>query len=186
MTALAIAASVAPAVVGFMYQNVGGFAVTLQDMRDVVRGNPNADEAIFWWSYAWHSGKQSDFYRIMCEVPYQPTPGRKFSEDPLTVEGIQKLDEAFKPCVEHAYQPVKLADVEEGDVLVAGAHFVCLLNRWPCRVYKHHGALGVACGGGVRHVGTPVPELAAKGNKDNYYWHPLTADNDGIVIGFRR
>lgn len=185
MSTLAVALSLAPALVGFVYQNVGGFAVTLKDMRDVLKGHTNIEEAIFWWCYAWHSGKSSDFYRIMCEVPYHPMPGRKFTDDPLTVQSIHKLDEAFKPCVTHEYMPVKLADVHEGDVLIAGRSFLCLLNRWPCRVYKHNGALGVACGGGVNHIGT-LPADVAKGRKDEWFFHPLREDDKGYVVGFRR
>lgn len=152
--------------------------MTKQDLLDVLRGYAKHEEAIFWWAYAWHSGAGSDLYKIMCESTYIPVAGRKWSEDPDVVQCFAKLDAVFQPLVEHDYKLVRIEDVQEGQVLIAGSHFPCILNRWPCRVYRHHGALGVACSGGVHGV------KLLPGSETTF--HPLTADDKGHVVGFRR
>lgn len=161
-------------------RNIGLWPMTKQDLFDALKNHPKANEAIFWWCYAWHSGVDSDLYKIMCDdtLGYAPSPARKWADDPDVIDLLAKLDSTFGPLVESAYQPVKLADVKEGQVLVAGSHFPCLLNRWPCRVYKHHGALGVACSGGVHGI------KLLPGSETTF--HPLTEDTNGYVIGFRR
>lgn len=152
--------------------------MTKQDLLDALGGHPKADEAIFWWSYCWHAGEGTDLYKIMCESTYIPSPARRWMDDIEIADCFSKLDAAFGPLVEHNYKPVKLADVKEGQVLVAGSHFACLVNRWPCRVYRHHGTLGVACSGGVHGV------KLLPGSETTF--HPLTEDKDGFVVGFRR
>lgn len=161
-------------------RNVGMFPMTKQDLLDALKGHPKAPEAAFWFCYAWHSGVDSDLYKIMCDesLGYVPSPARHWSRDPEVTELLSRLDSTFGPLVEHPYQPVKLADVKEGEVLIAGSHFPCITNRWPCRVYRHHGALGVACSGGVHGV------KLLPGSETTF--HPLTADDAGYVIGFRR
>lgn len=159
-------------------RNMGMFPMTKQDLLDCLKGHPNADEAIFWWCYAWHSGAESDLYRIMCASSYVPLVGRKWAEDPGVVECFARLDAAFGPLVEHDYEPVKLADVKEGQVLIAGNHFPCITAKWPCRVYRWHGALGVACSGAVHGI------KLLPGSETTF--HPLTEDEHGNVIGFRR
>lgn len=152
--------------------------MTKQDMLDVLRGEPNAEEAIFWWAYCWHSGAGSDLYQIMCDSSYIPLQDRKFAEDPMVVRCIEKLDRAFGPLVEHDYKPVKITDVREGQVLIAGSNFPCILPKWPCRVYRHHGELGVACSGGVHGV------KLLPGSETTF--HPFRIDAEGIIEGFRR
>jgi hypothetical protein len=165
-------------IVWFLYwisHNVGG-SMTLQDLRDALKHHPKADTAIFWWAFMWTSGRDSDIYKILTTVPYDPPVGYDVSKDPEAAPLIQKLDDMFGPMVEHPLQPVKYADVYEGDILIAGEHFLCLLKRWPCRVYRKGGTIGVACGGGVNHIGKP----------GEHFWHPLQEDDKGFVIGFRR
>ena len=51
----------------------GGRVMNLQDMRDALKGQSRADEAIFWFCMFWNSGPDnSDLYRIMCETGYDP------------------------------------------------------------------------------------------------------------------
>lgn len=173
-------------------RNVGLFPMTKQDLIDALKNHPKASEAIFWWCYCWHSGSGSDLYRIMCDdsLGFVPDPRRTTAAfvidpngnlacvDPEVEELISRLDQTFGPLVEHAYQPVKLADVKEGEVLIAGSDWLCINKRWPCRVYRYHGALGVACSGGVHGV------KLLPGSETTF--HPLTEDTNGYVIGFRR
>ena len=148
--------------------------MTLADMVAVIGGGPKAFGSIFWWCYAWHSGRDSDLYKIMRSLDFMPDPSIKFVDDPEVVANFAKLDEAFRPDPPPAYQPVALADVQESDVLVAGSKFTCLLNQWPCRVFKYAGALGVMCNGDAIF------------GKPKASFHQLTADENGIVVGFRR
>lgn len=173
------------AVLGFLYSSVGGFNVTLQDMREALANHPSADVAIFWWCFMWQSGKGSDLYRIMSEVLYTPTPNVDATRDPEVADMICKLDARFGDIVgrnadgslvEPPLRPVLLRDVQEDEYLIAGSKFLCLHKRWPCRVYRHHGGLGVACGGGVNHVG----------KVGEHFWHPFQEDDKGFIIGFRR
>lgn len=151
-----------------------------QDLLDCLKGHPNAAEAIFWWCYAWHGGEGTDLYAIMCDdqLGYVPNPHKNFRDDPGVVECFARLDAAFGPLVEHDLKPVKLADVKEGQVLIAGSDWLCINRRWPCRVYRHHGALGVACSGAVHGV------KLLPGSETTF--HPLQEDPNGYVIGFRR
>jgi hypothetical protein len=161
-------------------RDLGLFEMTKQDLLDALRGQPKAACAIFWWAYAWHSGVDSDLYKIMCDdqLGYIPDPKHNWSMDPEVTKCFAILDAKFGPLVEHAYQPVKLADVKEGQVLIAGKQFACITNRWPCRVYRHHGALGVACSGGVHGI------KLLPGSETTF--HELKEDRFGYVIGFRR
>lgn len=161
-------------------RNIGLFPMTKQDLLDALKGHPKAPEAIFWFCYAWHAGPTTDLYKIMCDdtLGYIPSTGRQWSTDEEVIGLLSRLDEVFGPLVEHAYQPVKLSDVKEGEILVAGSHFPCIVDRWPCRVYRHHGALGVACTGSVHGV------KLLPGSETTF--HPLTEDTQGYVIGFRR
>lgn len=159
-------------------RNIGLFPMQRQDLLDALKNHPKAPAAIFWWCYAWHSGVGSDLYAIMCDSGLGYVPHPTWAKDPEIVDLIGRLDTLFGPLVEHAYNPVKLADVKEGEVLIAGEHFPCIVNRWPCRVYRHHGALGVACSGGVHGI------RLLPGSETTF--HPLTEDERGYVIGFRR
>lgn len=173
-------------------RNIGLWPMTKQDLIDTLKNHPKAPEAIFWWCYCWHSGEGSDLYEIMCDDslgyipnwndnvrdPISGIVSPRWRNDPEVIECIRWLDERFGPLVEHSYQPVKLAAVKEGQVLIAGSHFPCIIERWPCRVYRHHGALGVACTGSVHGV------KLLPGSETTF--HPLTEDTQGYVIGFRR
>lgn len=139
--------------------------ITRFAMLRALAGEPKADQAIFWFAYAWHSGKDSDLYRVMRESPYTPPPYTKFDDDPDIVRMFGVLEREFGPMIEVPYQPVRLDDVQEGDVLIAGSHFLCLRNRWPCRVVTWDGFLCVACDQGM---------------------HRLRADERGLVAGFRQ
>jgi hypothetical protein len=139
--------------------------ITHDDMARFLRGEPKAEEAIFWFAYAWHAGKGSDLYRVMCESPYTPPEKRQFRDDPDVVRLFERLEWRFKPEIEAAYRPVKIDDVEDGDILIAGKNFLCIQNRWPCRVFTQDSFKCVACKDGA---------------------HRLRADEGGFVIGFRR
>lgn len=161
-------------------RNKGLFPMTKQDMLDVLRGEPKAEEAIFWWCHAWHGGVGTDLYKIQCESSYIPDRTRMWHKDPDVIRCIaDKLDPAFLPLVRLDYRRVKLADVQEGQILVAGEHHTCLPNRWPCRVYRWRGSLGVECF--VVHM--PGVKLAPG---QSAQFHPLTEDDSGYIKGFRR
>lgn len=163
------------------FRNMGMFVMTKQDLFDCLRGRPFAAEAIFWWCYAWHSGAESDLYNIMCDdqLGFVPDPRKPdFRTNADVVRNFSLLDSAFGPLVEHDFEPVKLADVKEGQVLIAGSDWKCLNKRWPCRVYRHHGALGVACSGAPHGI------KLLPGSETTF--HPLQEDTEGYVIGFRR
>jgi hypothetical protein len=146
-------------------KGVGDMTITIDDMRRVLRGEPKAEMAIFWMAYAWHSGKGSDLYRVLCESPYIPPERFRFDQDPDIVRLFGRLEWRFQPEIEAAYQPVKIDDVEDGDILIAGKTFLCIQNRWPCRVFTENRWKCVACKDGA---------------------HRLRADDAGFVIGFRR
>jgi len=139
--------------------------ITYDHMKYVLGNQPKADEAIFWYAYAWHRGKGSDLYRVLCESPWRPSENRQFADDQDIIRMFGDLERAFPQAGEAAYSPVQLSDVDDGDVLVAGGHFVCIRNRWPSRVFIHEGQKVVACLDGT---------------------HKLRADDNGYVIGFRR
>lgn len=140
---------------------------TLADMRAALRGFEFADEAIFWYCYSWHTGRDSDFYRIMCESPFQPDDSRQFRDDPRVTDLFLTLQVRFPPMSQKPppYQPVKLDDVRAGDILIAGSAHLSLKNRWPCRVFEYGGQLAV-----VDKLGAVI----------------LTTDDRGYVVGFRR
>lgn len=149
-----------------------------QDLADVLRGHSKAEEAIYWFAYSWHAGLGSDLYKVLCESSYIPTIGRKWRDDPDIIHCFERLDAVFQPLQEHPYLPVRIEDVREGHVLIAGVNFPCLPPKWPCKVYPWHGSLGVACSGAVHGV-TLLP-----GSETTF--HPFRIDNDGFIIGFRR
>ena len=137
----------------------------LREMRDALRGEPKADEAIFWFSYTWHTGKGSDLYGVLRKLDFVPTANRKFADDPDIIRLFGVLEHVFGPQVEVPYRPVVLTDIEPDDILVAGANHKCLPNRWPVKVFPYGTGLAVMCNDGI---------------------HPLHASKDGIVEGFRR
>jgi hypothetical protein len=139
--------------------------MTFNEMQEVLRGEEVVDEAIFWWCFAWHKGKGSDLYRIMCDLKFHPNAYSKFSDDPRVIRCFEKLERAFGPMHECAYHPIKIDEIEEGDIIIAGQHHADIHNKWPCRVFKHEGHLCV--------MGEEYP-------------HQLHANLDGTVIGFRR
>lgn len=158
--------------------------ITLQDMRDTLKGQRKADEAIFWFCNAWHCGSDSDLYRAMVETNFHPDQirQRQISRDPEILYALDVLGEKFGPLVETPLMPIKFGDVRENDVLIAceitqpefrrkyGERFVCIADGWPCRVYKWHGDLGVSC----------VEDGHGKS------FHKLEMDESGYVVGFRR
>lgn len=159
-------------------RNAGLFPMTKQDLLDALRGEPNAEEGIFWFAFAWHGGVGSDLYNILCDSPVSPDLDRNWCDNPEVVRCVERLTEVFGPLVEPTLQPVRIEDVQEGQVLIAGSFFPCIRRTWPCRVYKHHGALGVACSGGVHGV------RLLPGSETTF--HPLKVNHAGIVEGFRR
>lgn len=158
--------------------------ITLTDMRDALTGQNRAEEAIFWFCSAWHSGADSDLYRVLVETQFFPDQHRQkqIANDPEILYCFDVLGKRFGPLVESPLRPVKFGDVKENDVLVAseitqpafrlkyGRRFVCIEKGWPCRVYRFQGDLGVACAEDQR--GT--------------YFHKLEMDEAGYVVGFVR
>ena len=174
--------------------------ITLDDMRSALRGQHRAEEAIFWFCNAWHSGALSDLYQILRKCTYTPTFHKLAAEAKrISAENPIKDSDELKYCfqvlgalyertfghapVEYRLQPIRMDDVQEDDVVihakwpmpdpVLGRHvqeFPCIQAGWPCRVYKHHGQLGVACVEGP----------------DGANFHPLEADKNGFVRGFWR
>jgi len=158
--------------------------ITYTDMRDSLRGQRKADEAIFWFCYAWHSGADSDLYRAMVESDFHPDQHRQtqIADDPEILYCFDVLGKTFGPFIEAQMQPIKFGDVKENDVLTTseithpafrlkyGERFVCIERGWPCRVYKWHGDLGVAC--------------AEDGHGKSF--HKLEVDEAGYVVGFVR
>lgn len=162
--------------------------MTKQDFLDALKEHPRAIDAIFWYCQAWHDG-EDDLYRIMCELDFTPRPWSDSptigdtltpnpNYDPVLVDMLSTLDEAFTPITTPPLRPVKLKNVREGHVLTADKGFPCIVGNWPCRVFRHHGALGVQCSGGVHGIRLlPGSEVT---------FHPLTEDERGYVVGFKR
>ena len=158
--------------------------ITLTDMRESLKGQRKADEAIFWFCHAWHQGPKSDLYHAMVETNFHPDQHRQMQikDDPEILYALDVLGTKFGPFIEAPMGPVLLDDVQENDVLVAsdifqpdfrlkyGERFMCIEKGWPCRVYKWHGSLGVACA--EDHHGKQ--------------FHILEADERGYVVGFQR
>ncbi len=152
--------------------------MNLQDMRDALKGQMKADEAIFWWCLFWNAGPDSNLYRAMVGTNFHPRlhSQKQIESDPEILYCHEVLKDLYEkeygPLREYPLRPVKFSDVKENDVLVhgPGRPFVCLEAGWPCRVYKWHDDLGVAC--------------AEDGHGSSF--HPLKADVDGNVIGFQR
>ena len=139
--------------------------MNLREMRDALRGEPKADEAIFWFAYTWHAGKGSDLYGVLRELDFTPSPGRQFANDFDIIRMFGVLEHVFGTQIEVPYRPVYLAAIEPDDILVAGSNHSCLLNRWPVKVFQYGTGLAVMCKNGI---------------------HPLHASKDGIIEGFRR
>lgn len=176
----------------------------LQDMRDALKRQDRADEAIFWFGYFWNSGPTSDLYRAMCETGYDPSlyqirikPGtEKFIE---TEPGkVERLTPANDPEIlychailmaqykrehpenfntqgvpyEFPLRRIRFDAIKEDDIVVhgPGRPFACIEADWPCRVFKHHGDLGVPC----------AEDPTARS------FHPFKMDTDGFIVGFRR
>lgn len=162
--------------------------LTLTDLRTVLAGQRRAEEVIFWFCLAWHSGKDSTLYRILREVNFTPRrhSQAQIANDPEIVYGLGLLDDYLArglghPLSEAPLNFVKFADVRENDVLIHGkprgellpglvSVFPCIDTGWPCRVYTWKGDLGVACAEG--------PSGAS--------FHALTMTRDGYVEGFMR
>lgn len=152
--------------------------MTKQDLLDAIRGEPKAEEAIFWFCFAWNDGVHGDLYDILVKSKVIPDVNSNWCGDPDVKRLVERLTTVFGPLVEHPLMPVLIEDVHEGHILTAGSHFNCIRKRWPCRVYRHHGVLGVACSGGVHGV------RLLPGSETTF--HPLKANDAGIVEGFRR
>ncbi len=196
-----MAARAAPKLFRALRRN-GLWFMTKQDLLDVLKAHPQgvsrSTDAIFWFCQAWHDG-DDDLYKIMAALPesyvprpWSPLPTKKDPRtgtevvnpnyDPVLTELIELLERSFiKTIVTPELRPVKLADVREGHVLTAGSHFLHIPNRWPCRVYRQHGALGVFCSAEAASHGvirlTPDSKVG---------FQPLTEDAQGFVVGFRR
>ena len=139
--------------------------MNLREMRDALRGEPKADEAIWWFCYCWHTGKGSDLYGVLRELEFIPSPKRQFANDADIIRMFGVLEHVVGPSVEVQYRPVRLSEIEPDDILVAGADHKCLPNRWPVKVFPWGTGLAVMCRDGI---------------------HQLHEDKDGIVAGFRR
>ena len=146
--------------------------ITLQDMRDALKDPRKAEEAIFFFCNAWHSGVDSDLYKAMVESKFSPDQHRQqqIENDPEILYCFDILGTKFGPFIEAALLPVKLADVKENDVLTAGNSFACIFTGWPCRVHLWNGRPCVYCAEDVKYQ----------------YHHPLEPDERGYVKGFRR
>ena len=162
--------------------------ITLQDMRDALKGQSRADEAIFWFCMCWNSGPDnSDLYRIMCETGYDPhfyalrkqygsekylTP----ATDPELVYCHELLRErwekSFGPLREYPLRPIRFGTLKENDVVICGPgrQFACIPADWPCRVYLAGGDLKVPCAE----------------DKTGRAFHPFKMGPDGNIVGFRR
>jgi hypothetical protein len=151
--------------------------LTLTDMRDALKGQRKATEAIFWFGLFWNSGPDSDLYRAMCETGFEPQlyTQKQIENDPEIIycHAVlkEKYEEAFGPLHEYPLRRIPFLAVKENDVLICGPgrQFPCIEADWPCRVHLHHGDLGVPC---------------AEDHMTRSF-HPL-ANRDGYVIGFRR
>ena len=153
-------------------------------MRNALKGQRRADEAIFWFCSAWHSGADSDLYRAMVETNFHPDQHRQkqIANDPEILYCFDVLGKMLGQLIEVPMRPIKFDDVKENDVLVTGEitdprfrvkygdRFLCIEKGWPCRVYKWHGNLGVAC--------------AEDGRGKSF--HKLEVDDAGYVVGFVR
>jgi hypothetical protein len=140
--------------------------MNIQHLRNALAGEPKAEEAIFWFAYAWQSGKGSELYDVLKASEYQPPTNRQFADDPDVIRLFEVLEERFGPFIQPLWLPVRWQDVEEGDVLVAGGKYLCIPDKWPCKVYRDGaGSLCVLCRDG---------------------FHRLTPDAEGMIIGFRR
>jgi hypothetical protein len=154
--------------------------LTLQDMRDRLKGQRVADRAIFWYCNAWHTGRDSELYQIMREVPYSPflqevnknefdTPEYAYCFQLLTDLYVERYGRAPNQTT---LRPVPFNEVREDDVLThtKPRTFPCIEAGWPCRVYLWGGDLHVACAEDKKHR----------------YNHQLRADERGLVVGFLR
>ncbi len=152
--------------------------LTLQDLRDALKGQRKAEEAIFWFAFAWNSGKDSDLYHVMCDTDFHPrwmNPNHHFVRGVKNPDGSPRVDDSGVPVteydpeflycwdvlgkmwqaaydapIEYAKQPVRLLDVSENDVVIHTnpRTFACIVGAWPCRVYLWNNELGVACAEG--------------------------------------
>ena len=164
-----------------------------RQLEAVLKGQRRSDEAIFWFGLFWNSGPQSDLYRAMCLTKYDPSlyeirlkPGYKFdpgrheiltpATDPEIVYCHSLLkgwyESVHRPLREYPLLPIRFDDVKEDDVVICGPgrQFPCIEADWPCRVFKHHGDLGVPC--------AEDPTTRA--------FHPFRPDPNGYIVGFRR
>jgi len=98
---------------------------TPDDMRRVLAGEPKADEAIFWFCYAWHGGNGTE------RIPTEFTP------DIVRMFGV--LERAFPQSLEVPRKRVLYEDLEVGDIIVASDVFLDIPNRWPCKVFRDDG-----------------------------------------------
>lgn len=165
----------------------GVWYVTKQDMIDALKNHPRANDAIFWYCQAWHNG-DDDLYRIMCSMDYTPRPWSPHPKlpdgspnknyDPDLTALMNRLATVFDKIAESPMQRIMLRDVREGHVLTHDGTFPCIAKGWPCKVFKHHGGLGVQCSGGIHGVRL-LPGSEAT-------FHPFTEDQQGYVVGFRR
>jgi hypothetical protein len=157
-------------------------------MRDTLKGQTRADEAIFWHCLFWNSGPDSDLYRIMCETGYDPhfyAIRKKFGSDTefLTPESDpdiaychillrEQWEKAYGPLREYPLRPIKFGTLKENDVVVhgPGRPFMCIPAGWPCRVYLVGGELKVPCAE----------------DKTGRAFHSFKMGPDGNIFGFRR
>ena len=163
-------------------------SLTIQDMRDTLKGQDRANEAIFWWCLFWNSGPDSDLYRIMCATDYDPRfymLRKKLGSDDEFVTPANDPDivychkvlhdrweKAFGPLVEYPLRPIKFGTLKENDVVIhgPGRPFMCIPAGWPCRVYLDGGELKVPCAE----------------DKTGRAFHAFKMGRDGNIVGFRR
>ena len=122
-------------------------SISLQDMRDALKGQSRADEAIFWFGYFWNAGPQSDLYRIMCETIYDPhfyeirkQAGSDKSLTPASDPAIvyahvllrERWEKSFGPLREYPLRPIRFGTLKENDVVICGPgrQFACIPADW--------------------------------------------------------
>jgi hypothetical protein len=127
--------------------------ISLQDMRDVLKGQAKADQAIFWFGYFWNHGPADPLYKAMCETNYDPRlrVQQQIDTDPEIIYCMKMLMEqyirAYGLPFESTMHSIPFKTIKEGDIVThgPGRPFVCIEGDWPCKVFKENGELGVGC-----------------------------------------
>lgn len=115
--------------------------MTRDDLLAALRGEMKAEEAIFWWAFAWNSGPRSDLYRVLCQSPYFPTEQRRaqIEQDLDILRCWDILGDKFGRASEVELRPVRYDDLMEGDVITADpTMYPCISKKWkwPSKVFR--------------------------------------------------